>query len=152
MIGPKAGEIRFPTVEFMLDTVAGWFRRYRSVRDSRNDFGQCDAAEVSKIAKDLGLPANELRGLSAKGSGAATAVSRMLRALSMDPAALAGGDPATMRDLQRTCILCSEKGRCRHELADGTAARHYREFCPNAYTLDALLKQNGQPIGRCSIL
>ena len=144
MTGPKAGEARFPTVEFMLDTVAGWFKKYRSVNESRDEFGQCDAAEVSKIAKDLGLPVNELRGLSAKGSGAAT-VSRMLRARSMDPAALAGGDPATMRDLQRTCILCSEKGRCRYELSDGTAARHYREFCPNAYTLDALLQQNEQP-------
>jgi len=145
MIGPRAEKTRFPTVEFMVDAVAEWFKRHRSVHESRNDFGQCDPAEVSKIAKDLGLPANDLRGLSAKGSGAANAMSQMLRALLMDPVALAESDPATMRDLQRTCILCGEKGRCRYELADGTAAQHYREFCPNAYTLDALLKQSEQP-------
>jgi hypothetical protein len=87
------------------------------------------------------MSVNELRGLATKGPGAADVLQKMLLALSVDPKALAEADPAVMRDLQRICILCSQKGRCQHELAEGTAAEHFREFCPNAYTLDALFKQ-----------
>ena len=50
-----------------------------------------------------------------------------------------------MRDLQRLCMVCAQKGHCQHELAQGTAAEHFREFCPNAYTLDALFKQKMRP-------
>ena len=53
------------------------------------------------------------------------------------------GDPAVVRDLQRTCLLCDHKSRCRRELAEGSAAQHFRDFCPNAYTFDALFKQSG---------
>jgi hypothetical protein len=65
----------------------------------------------------------------------------MLSAIAVDAQALTNGDPAVMRDLQRTCILCDHKSRCQRELAEGTAARHFREFCPNAYTFDALAQK-----------
>jgi hypothetical protein len=45
-----------------------------------------------------------------------------------------------MRDLQRLCITCAQKKRCGHELAAGTAGENFREFCPNAYTLEALFE------------
>jgi hypothetical protein len=54
-----------------------------------------------------------------------------------------------MRDLQRLCISCSEKQRCAHELDVGSAAEHFRQYCPNAYTLDALLTEKGiERLGR----
>ena len=93
-----------------------------------------------RIARDLGLSVSDLRGLAAKGPGAAETLQKMLLALSVDPQSLAKADPAVMRDLQRLCMVCGQKGRCQHELARGTAAEHFREFCPNAYTLDAVLK------------
>jgi len=70
---------------------------------------------------------------------------KMLSALSMDARALEDADPAVMRDLQRTCVFCNHKNLCQRELAAGTAARHFRQFClrqfcPNAQTLDALLE------------
>ena len=66
---------------------------------------------------------------------------KMLIALRVDPHALVSTDPAVMRDLQRLCVVCSQKGRCEHELAKGTASEHFREFCPNAFTLDALFNK-----------
>jgi len=32
--------------------------------------------------------------------------------------------------------------REQHDLARGTAASHYREYCPNAISLDALFQDN----------
>jgi hypothetical protein len=121
----------------------GWINKYRHMHGVHDEFGQCSQEDVLRIAKDLGVPISDLRGLAAKGPGAPDVLQKMLLALSVDPQVLAKADPAVMRDLQRLCILCSQKGRCQHELAKGTAGEHFREFCPNAYTLDALFKQKG---------
>jgi hypothetical protein len=68
----------------------------------------------------------------------------MLLALHVDPERLLRSEPAAMRDMQRLCISCEAKQRCEHELTQGSAARHYREFCPNAFTLDALFEPQKQ--------
>jgi hypothetical protein len=47
-----------------------------------------------------------------------------------------------MRDLQRICVTCGHKGQCQHDLAIGAAASHYRDYCPNAISLDALFHEN----------
>jgi hypothetical protein len=135
----EAGNASYPTVEFVLGAIAGWIKKHPFTPGTHDDLGRCGPEEAMKIAKDLGLPLSDLRGLTAKAPEAANAVSKMLCALSVDASILGKNDPATMRDLQRTCILCARKGRCRDELAKNTAARNFREFCPNAYTLDALL-------------
>ena len=93
------------------------------------------------MASDLGLSTGELKSLAAKWPDAADPLRKMLVGLGVDPNALAKADPAVMRDLQRLCVACDHKRRCRLELAKGTAAAHFHEFCPNAYTLDALFAQ-----------
>jgi hypothetical protein len=145
MLELRAKDSRYPTVEFMLDAVAGWFKKRRSLHGVRDELRQCSQDEAMTIAKDLGVPLSDLHGLAAKAPDAANDVSKMLHVLCIDESTLEKGDPATMRDLRRTCMLCVRKGRCRHEFASFTAARNFREFCPNAYTLNALLKQKDQP-------
>jgi hypothetical protein len=140
MLRREAEESRYPTVEFVLYTVAAWINKHR-VNGVRDELGQCSPEDAMQIAKDLGVPVGDLQGLTAKGAAAANVLPKMLSALSVDAQALTDGDRAVMRDLQRTCILCDHKNRCRRELAEGSAAQHFREFCPNAYTFDALLKQ-----------
>jgi hypothetical protein len=141
MPGRDIREQHYPMVEFVLDAIAGWINKYRHVHGVRDELGECSQEDVMRIAKDLGVAVSDLRGLAAKGPGAVDALQKMLLALSVDPQALAKADPAVMRDLQRICIVCSQKGRCRHELAEGTSAENFREFCPNAYTLEAWFKQ-----------
>lgn len=145
MAGRDIREQHYPMVEFVLDAIAGWINKYRHAHGVRDELGECSQEDVMRIAKDLGVAVSDLRGLAAKGPGAADALQKMLLALSVDPQALAKGDPAVMRDLQRICIVCSQKSRCQHELAEGTSAENFREFCPNAYTLEALFKRKEQP-------
>lgn len=133
-------QTNYPTVDFVLGAIAGWINKYRHMTGTRDEFGQCSSEDVLQIAKDLGVPAGELRRLAAKGPGAADLVEKMLIALRVDPQALAQAQPGVMRDLQRLCVVCGQKDRCTHELKDGTAAEHFRQFCPNAFTLDALFK------------
>ena len=43
-----------------------------------------------------------------------------------------------LRDMERVCAACQHKRQCDHDLAAGTAAKHYEEYCGNALTIDAL--------------
>jgi hypothetical protein len=138
---PKIRQANYPVVELVLDTVGGWFGKHSRTSRPAEDFDRCSVEELVAIAKDLGISACELRGLAAKGSGAADLVGTLLTELRVERTAL---DPSIMRDLQRLCIVCRQKSRCQRELTKGTVAEHFREFCPNAFTLSALLEGNGR--------
>jgi len=135
----------YPVVELVLNSIANWVTRYRDAVGHSNELGQCSPDEVRQIAKDLGVPTSELHAIASKGPHAADLVQKMLIALRVDPKAVEKSNPLVMRDLQRLCITCGGKQHCAQELARGTAAEHYHEFCPNALTLDALFKQQNQP-------
>ena len=130
-----------PTLEMILNAIANWIKKYRYAAGLHQELAGCGADEVARIARDLGIDTAELFKLSDNGPGAADLLQRMLRALGADPNTLALIDPLVMRDLQRLCISCSHKKRCEHDLAAGTAAQNYREYCPNAVSLDALFEK-----------
>lgn len=135
----------YPTIDFVVNAIAGWVNKYRSLHGKHDQFGHCSPEEVMRIAADVGVPAGELRALAARGPDAAKLLEKLLIKLDVDPGKLANTNPAIMRDLQRLCVFCGQKERCQHELKKGTAAEHFREYCPNAFTLDALFKQNADP-------
>jgi hypothetical protein len=66
---------------------------------------------------------------------------RRLAVLQVDRDALASDDPLLFRELQGLCTLCRSKERCARDLAregDEAARQDWREYCPNATTLNAL--------------
>ena len=65
----------------------------------------------------------------------------MLEALGIDGESLARTDPLMVRDMQRVCAMCRDKAQFDADLADGTAAEHFKSYCSNASTLEVL----GQP-------
>ena len=62
----------------------------------------------------------------------------MLAALGIDQDDLTRTEPLMLRDMERVCALCSQKRRCDRDLAAGTSAAHYQEYCANAHTIDGL--------------
>jgi len=126
------------TVEPILNAIANWVKKYRQAVGLRGDLANCGADEVALIARDIGVSPEELRFAASKGPHAADELPKLLRALGVDPQKLASDDPAIMRSLERICISCGHKNQCQHDLAAGTAASHYRDYCPNAMSLDAL--------------
>jgi transcriptional regulator with XRE-family HTH domain len=134
----------YPVVEIVLNSIADWVSKYRDAVSASGVVGQCSPDEVKQIADDLGVSTGELRELMNKGPHAADLLQKLLVALKVDPKELARTEPLVMRDLQRLCTTCGAKKRCTQELAKGTAAAHFHEFCPNAYTLDALFEEKKQ--------
>ena len=129
----------------IFDAIANWVKKYRYAAGLREDLANCGADEVARMARDLGVDARELVSLATKGPQAADQLSKLLRALGVDPEKLASGDIAMMRDLQRICISCSHKNQCQRDLATGTAAQHFRDYCPNALSIDALFHGSEEP-------
>jgi hypothetical protein len=121
--------------------VARWVDRYRDLIDPGRQFDGCTASEVEAIAHDLAITRGDLLTLTRKGPDSARLLSELLRALDIDPARLAEQDPLMMRDMQRLCVGCLVKRQCMHNLVAGTSADNYVDYCPNAYTIDVLLRE-----------
>ena len=141
MINRKTGLPSNPLVETALKAIADWVSNYRSAIGSNNE---CGPDDVMRMAREIGVTPSQLHEL-AEGHTDASLLKHMLVALHVDPKVLADMDPLVMRELKWLCITCGNKKQCEHELAKGTATEHFREFCPNAVSLEELLCQKDQP-------
>jgi transcriptional regulator with XRE-family HTH domain len=126
------------SIESIFGAIANWVTRYRQAAGLRRELAKCGSEEVAAMARDIGLSTQELELFASKGPNAADELPKLLRALGVEPKKLLSDRNRTLRDLQRICITCEHKTQCKHELAAGTAADHYRDYCPNAMSIDEL--------------
>jgi hypothetical protein len=132
-----AEQARFPTIDRILGALVGLVIGNRRTLDARGELDQCEPSEVAQIAHDLSVTPEELKVLA--GKSPASAIDQLLAALGVDRSRRPFSEPALVRDLQGLCSACVFKRQCGRELATGTAAAHYRTYCPNAYTLDYMI-------------
>ena len=130
----------YDSLQAILGSMAELVRTYARRRKYQNELMNCSADDVARIAADLNINQSELAAVVERGPGAADLLQKLLVALGIDPKDIDHRDPAVMRDLQRSCVMCDEKRRCKFDLANGIAADNFRDYCPNAHTLDALLQ------------
>jgi hypothetical protein len=121
----------------VLDTVSRWYRNWRAARDGVFELQCAGAAEVERIAQELGLSTFELRDLVSHPDDSEL-LSKRLSGLHLEPHALAVSDPCTYRDLQRVCTMCGFKYRCARDMAVDPARQDWQDYCPNAATLRAI--------------
>jgi hypothetical protein len=48
------------------------------------------------------------------------------------------------RDLERTCGCCEEKGICKHDLARDPAGDGWKDYCPNAISIESIRRTKGR--------
>ena len=120
--------------------IAVWIMKYRYAAGLRGDKMKCTPEDVAQLARELGIKPAEMAALANKGLQSTALLEKMLHALGVEPGRLANANPLIMQDLTRLCITCVAKGNCERDLAAGTAADNFRDYCPNAYTLDKLIK------------
>jgi hypothetical protein len=124
----------------ILEAVRCWYHNRRVARESAFELQCAGAAEVERIAQDLGLSGIDLCTLVSHPDDR-TLLAKRLAGLHLEPAALARAESVIFRDLQRVCAMCGFKYRCARDLAveafdptwDG-----WRDYCPNAATLSAI--------------
>jgi hypothetical protein len=97
-----------------------------------------NTAEFNRIASDLRLSPADLDELVRHGPHAADELPKLLKALGIDQEDLARIEPMVLHDMERVCALCGHKRECDRDLAEGTSAEHYAEYCLNAPTIEEL--------------
>ena len=130
----------YPVVEYLIDTFAEWLKHRREFGELR----ELDDATFNQIASDLRIGPDELTALVRQGPHSADELPKLLKALGIDQEKLARTEPLVLRDMERVCSLCHHKRQCDHDLAVGTSAARYHQYCLNAATIDAL----GEPVTR----
>jgi hypothetical protein len=86
------------------------------------------------------MSAGTLEELVTRGPDAAAHLYERLAALGLSKADVERAAQGVLRDLQRTCSCCNEKGRCEKDLRDNSDSALWRDYCPNSVTLDALVR------------
>jgi hypothetical protein len=130
----------YESLPSVLKSIAQWVTKCRHARGISSDLANCGAEEVARIARDLGVHPKELTMMAKKGPKGADLLQKLLLELGIDAKGLEHDDPLVMRDLRRLCTTCTDKRQCQLDLANGVIAANFRDYCPNDFTLDALLQ------------
>jgi hypothetical protein len=120
-------------VRALLERVRDWWRR-------QEELGTLDDKEIGRVAADLSISTSTLRDLVARGPDAAHLLYERMRALGISEADVHRAADGVMRDLQRTCAVCREKGVCEWDLRERPDDAVWKSYCPNAVTLESLTK------------
>jgi len=123
-------------VERLTQTFHDWLKHRQELGEMRH----LDSTEFDRIASDLRVSPTDLDELVRHGPHAADELPRLLKALGISAEALARIEPMVLHDMERVCALCGHKRECDRDLAAGTSARHYQEYCLNAPTIAELGK------------
>jgi hypothetical protein len=118
-----------------------WWRKRIGTKSELSERERCGTDEVVHVSRDLGLSPPDLRTLANPGPGGANLLQRRMETLHLDPNELAQSDPFMLGDLQRLCTMCKSRGACALELEHASADvawGEWREYCPNAVTLNEL--------------
>lgn len=126
----------FPLVAKVIDLFGNWLKQRRELNELMEyaaEFG-----ELEPVARELNMTPADLDRLVRQGSQSADELRYTLTALDIDEAALRRVEPTILRDMERICSFCAHKRQCRQEVAAGTAAANYAEYCENSDTIDML--------------
>ena len=126
----------FPFVTKVIDMFGDWLKQRRELNEFTKYAGY--PGELERVARELNVTPADLEALVRQGPQGANELSYTLTALGIDETALFRAEPALLRDMERVCSFCTHKRRCHQELAAGTAATNYVEYCENADTIDML--------------
>lgn len=64
---------------------------------------------------------------------------RALQAVGTDPAEFRSQHVEWSRHMQRLCMTCVARSRCRHDLDADVFGRQYRHYCPNSESLSEIV-------------
>lgn len=107
-----------------------WRRRRAALREVDG----LDPHERSRILGEAGLTRRDLDAMRTPFVGD-DLLTRAMHAVGAAPAAFRARHGYWHRDMERVCMACPARSRCRRDLATRDFARRYRHYCPNADSL-----------------
>ena len=120
-------------VEALLARVRDWWR-------TQNELADINRNELDRVAADLGMTAGDLEDLVARGPDATNLLYERMRVLGISREEVARAAYGIMRDLEKTCACCNEKGVCKEDLTKTPDDPGWKSYCPNAVSLESLAR------------
>jgi hypothetical protein len=120
----------------VIDLFADWLRQRRELNELMEY--EAEFGGLERVARELNVTPADIKMLVRQGSQGANELPYTLTALGIDETALRRAERALLRDMERVCSFCTHKRQCHQELAAGTAASNYVEYCENSDTIDML--------------
>lgn len=110
------------------------FRDWKQRRAAMKEIDALASSESERLLGECGLTRDDLS-VAMRHTGGANPLPHAMRSIGVDPRLFEARHRAWNRDMTRTCMMCSERGHCRDQIAAGSFATHYRQFCPNRDSL-----------------
>jgi hypothetical protein len=115
------------------------WHRWRDRSRTRSELSALGSG-AGTVARDLGVDAGELGRLAGRSPDSVALLHVRLDTLGLSETVR--GEPAVMRDLERTCSSCCLKSACKRDLANEKTAAAVAGYCPNQPTFEALRRAN----------
>lgn len=126
------------------------YKLWRSAVLHYKDWRQRRAAvlEISQLGNDgermlaeCGLTRSDFRQAMRAAFASKILLPEAVKSKDVDPEIFENRYPVWNRDMRRTCMMCSARRLCSDRLSSGEFEASYRDFCPNAGSLDALAER-----------
>jgi len=112
----------------LVQTARAWFtERLHAAR-----WGERYATDTEQILNDIELSMEDMPALTHASCAPQTLLPKRMELAGLDPARLRRENPAVMRDLELTCMGCTQWRRCARDLAKGDGEDTIATYCCNS--------------------
>lgn len=123
--------------------------RRRSIATLR-EFEALGLDECVPVLKDCGLTRRDFVDAMRRPLASLDLLSPAMQSIGIDPTAFHSREAGFGRDMDRTCMLCRHRCRCRNDIATSDFASRHRDFCPNSENFTEIIRSQQQAARRIS--
>lgn len=105
----------------------------------RREFQSLDREEADRFLRDCAITHSEFQSSLRNPFYSEDLLSPAMRAIGLDPNVDRIKHAAWHRDIERTCMACRYRRRCRHDVTSRRFEANYRDYCPNTESFDEML-------------
>lgn len=108
------------------------------------ELNQMPTDELGRLAHELGMSGDELAALAARGPHASDLLYERMEALGVAREDVDRVAHGLIRDLEKSCSCCADKSQCKRDLNAHPDDPVWKEYCPNAVSLEAIRRLKGR--------
>lgn len=126
------------------DHTEGFFAQLIARWREQAELNQLPTGELGRLAHELGMSGDELSALAARGPHASDLLYERMEALGIAREDIDRVAHGLIRDLEKSCSCCADKSVCKRDLNAHPDDAVWKEYCPNAVTLEAIKRLKGR--------
>lgn len=118
---------------------AGYFKDRGRSRRALREIDSLGASEAARVLSEAGLSRGEFAAAMSHPFASDDLLSQALCSVGIDPDEFGVCNIEWMQDLQRSCMRCTVRGRCRRIMGRAEFESRHKEFCPNSGEFEQIL-------------